>query len=44
MFQVELVPEEQLVVFISGKFLYPRKLCWGRGILFSVSVSVCVHP
>ena len=41
-FQVELVPEEQLVVFISGKFLYPRKLCWGQGYTVLTSVCLCV--
>ena len=40
-FQVELVPEEQLVVFISGKFLHSHKLCWGPGIRFSY-LLVCV--
>ena len=43
-FQVELVPEEQLVVFISGKFLYPCKLCWGKVYCFHICLSVCVHP
>ena len=41
-FQVELVPEEQLVVFISGKFLYPHKLCGGKGYTVFISVRLCV--